>query len=366
MKAATRDPLPPFGDASSTPTQRVCDIHTHLAGFGTGGSGCRFDARRSRSLAFRMIRRMAGLPCLPPLDADGRAVDTVSEGFDQSLASRLLDAAREAGHTITPLAFDARHRDDGSPWPEASDFVTPNDYIASLMRCAPPWPDGTPSVLFGASVHPYRADAVAALEAVAHDGAALVKWLPTSQNIDPSDTRCRGYYAALVRLRLPLLVHTGSEGATRNINKKWNNPRCLEPALQAGVTVIAAHCGMRSLPNDRDHLDTWTDMIKEWPRLYGDTAALFLLRPRRLVRVLDRPEVADRLVHGSDWPVPQNACWFWGLLGRGQAGVLCRERNPLIRDRLAKEFIGIPVRSFTRGWDLIRRPDASLPSPHLA
>ena len=57
----------------------------------------------------------------------------------------------------------------------------------------------------------YRRDAVAELERVARDGAVLIKWLPITQDIDPSDARCVPFYEALAHLGIPLLSHTGWE-----------------------------------------------------------------------------------------------------------------------------------------------------------
>src|SRR5439155_26641699 len=88
------------------------------------------------------------------------------------------------------LAFDAYHNDAGRrpPLPErsgdcGSDIFTSNSFIRRLCRNNPD------RFLFGASIHPYRADALAALDEVAAAGACLLKWLPLHQNINVRDPR---------------------------------------------------------------------------------------------------------------------------------------------------------------------------------
>ena len=63
---------------------------------------------------------------------------------------------------------------------------------------------------FAASIHPYRADAVAELERCIAAGAVMVKWLPITQDFNPADPKCIPLYEALAHHRIPLLSHTRS------------------------------------------------------------------------------------------------------------------------------------------------------------
>ena len=49
-----------------------------------------------------------------------------------------------------------------------------------------------------ASIHPYRTDALEALEQAKRDGARAVKWLPSAMGIDPASPRCDRFYRASV------------------------------------------------------------------------------------------------------------------------------------------------------------------------
>src|SRR6185312_14728454 len=100
-----------------------------------------------------------------------------------------------------------------------------NDYVIELAK-------RHRKVLFGASVHPYRKDAVAEIERCVADGAVLLKWLPIVQDFDPSDERCFPVYEALAHYKLPLLCHTGGERSLPNLNPHVADPLLLTPALR--------------------------------------------------------------------------------------------------------------------------------------
>jgi uncharacterized protein len=61
-------------------------------------------------------------------------------------------------------------------------------------------------MLFGASIHPYRKDAVAELERCVGLGAVLLKWLPVVPDFNPADQRCFPFYEALAHHRLRVLL----------------------------------------------------------------------------------------------------------------------------------------------------------------
>jgi hypothetical protein len=94
------------------------------------------------------------------------------------------------------------------------------------------------------SIHPYRKDAIEQLEHWAARGCRLIKWLPNSMNIDPAHPKCLPYYAAMRKLRMMLLCHTGGEHSVDSgfHSNVLGDPLRLKNALDAGVPVIAAHC----------------------------------------------------------------------------------------------------------------------------
>ena len=134
----------------------IVDCHVHIAADSPGhGSVSR---RLRNSVAFRFMRRRLRLPREdgPVLERalDGRLAETVRQ-------TESLDAA-------VVLAFDAVHDLEGHRDEARTHFFVSNDYVAEVAG-------RHPHLLFGASVHPYRRDAVAELERCVRLGAVLLK-----------------------------------------------------------------------------------------------------------------------------------------------------------------------------------------------
>ena len=73
-------------------------------------------------------------------------------------------------------------------------FLIPNDYILSVAS-------ETDKLVPGASVNPYRKDALYELERVASLGAVVVKWIPNTMGIDPSNKQIVPFYQRLNELK---------------------------------------------------------------------------------------------------------------------------------------------------------------------
>jgi predicted TIM-barrel fold metal-dependent hydrolase len=246
------------------------------------------------------------------------------------------------------LAFDAVYDREGNYDAANTHLYVTNDYVAQLAA-------KHSKVLFGASVHPYRKDAVAELERCVQRGAVLLKWLPIVQNFDPADDRCLPFYEALAHHRLPLLCHTGGEQSLPSLNKSYADPRLLIPALRQGVTVIAAHCGTRSRPGETDFTPVFLRMAHDYENLYGDTAALNLpTRSYAYRSILKDDVVRQRLLHGSDWPI---VCVPPLQVGWRNAVRLWRVRNWMRRDVLTKRQLGFDDAYWHRAAQILRLPN---------
>jgi predicted TIM-barrel fold metal-dependent hydrolase len=246
------------------------------------------------------------------------------------------------------LAFDAVYDRDGNFDTGNTHLYVTNDYAWELTQ-------RHPKLLFGASVHPYRMDAVAELERCIQRGAVLLKWLPIVQNFNPADERCFPLYEALAHHRLPLLSHTGGEQSLPTLDRSVADPALLVPALQRGVTVIAAHCGTRSRPLETDFAPTFFRLAHEYEHLYGDTAALDLPTRSYVYDAIFRDEVVRRkLVHGSDWPIISIPTRRIGW--RKAIGLLFCEKNWMRRDVLIKQQLGFDDAYWQRAATLLRLP----------
>ena len=156
--------------------------------------------------------------------------------------------------------------------------------------------------------------------------------------------------------RLPLLAHTGGEHTVPVVNAKLADPKLLRLPLECGVTVIAAHCATKSGPFDRDYFDDWVKMLAEFPNLYGDNSAMVSLNRSGHLMDCSRPELAPRILHGSDFPVPVLGHRFWlrGLLDRVTFREIQSIANPLERDWRFKHTLGFTEEARTRASQLLR------------
>jgi predicted TIM-barrel fold metal-dependent hydrolase len=256
----------------------------------------------------------------------------------------LLDETTELDAAAV-LAFDAVYTADGDYDAPRTHLYVKNDFVINLAK-------KHPKVLFGASVHPYRKDAIAELERCIAAGAVLLKWLPLTQDINPADPRCIPFYECLAHHKLPLLSHTGGEKTLPNINPDVASPALLTEALKRGVTVIAAHCGTRSALFETDYVELFARMSKEHEHLYGDTSALNLpTRSAAYNTLLSDPAVMAKVIHGSDWPViPVPPL----RLGMGSVAEMFHEPNWLRRDIEIKKRLGFNQEYWQRGAKVLR------------
>lgn len=317
-------------------------MHVHVGGLGVGASGISVSPRFRRSIPFRALMREIGV---------GRAD---RERADELYVERLAGFVREARtvDAVVALALDGAWR-DGELDRRRSPLVVPNAWVRQASH-------RHPELLFGASVNPTRPDALDELERVLEDGAVLMKWLPNVMGFDPADPRVRPFLRRLAEAGLPLLTHCGAEFTLPGGRAALGDPLRLLPALDEGVSVIAAHCGtlcrVRLPDGERvSGREAIARLVQRYPNLHADLAALASpLRGWALRWVLDDPRLAPRLVEASDFPVPT---WPVTQLGRVRWAVLReagRLANPFDRDREVKRAAGVTEEMTTRAAGLLR------------
>jgi predicted TIM-barrel fold metal-dependent hydrolase len=327
------------------------DCHTHLLGLGDSGGGAWVNPDM-RELGHPILRAQYAF------FLNAACVDE-STRVDSDYVSRLLayQAGLASGTRLMLLAFDYAYDGDGRRLAEDSHFHVPNSYARDVARRHPGRFEWT------ASIHPYRKDALDALEEAARDGARAVKWLPPSMNIDPASPRCDAFYESLARLGLPLLSHAGLERAVHVPDaQKLGNPLRLRRPLEHGVRVIVAHCASMGDGEDLDagagesqlsNFALFARLMDE-PRyeglLFGDISAMTQLNRigPALDTVLERDDWHDRLINGSDYPLPGVFPLFSvttmvnrGYLDEHQADTIraIRPHNPLLFDFVLKRTI---------------------------
>ncbi|RJX18060.1 MAG: hypothetical protein C4575_11280 [Desulforudis sp.] len=243
------------------------------------------------------------------------------------------------------LAFDKACDESGNP---VGEFTCTNEFVSRLCG-------RSKKLLFGASIHPYRKDALQTLQQCVEDGACLVKWLPSAQNIDPEDSRCHPFYEMLASSKVPLLCHTGNEHILGNRHSEFNDPLKLRTALRKGVKVIAAHCGARLLLHERSYFDTWKRLALEFENCYGDVSAFILpTRVHLLKQLRNDRDLCSKVLFGSDYPVVPslNSCLLH--LGYKNVRKLRKEMNEFNRAIGALRELGMPDCIFTKASEILK------------
>ncbi len=319
------------------------DCHVHVVGNGTGGTGCWYRPRGLTRFGAPLMLRAVGLPS-----------SALTGDLDRLYAEQLLRFVRESSlDAAVILAQDEPHTEGGEVIEDTGSFYVPNDFVLGLAR---EHREFLPAV----SIHPARRDALEELERCIAGGAVMLKCLPNCQNIDWNNPRYTRFLERLAESGVILLAHTGSERTLPVLAPKLASPRVLTRALEIGVTCIAAHCGTGLMVLDPDYFDEFVAMTRQFPRLYGDNSALaccnFRARPGAIRRMRNEGELAARILHGSDVPVPVTGVLAWasGVLRWRDWRAAAAVANPIERDAQLKRAMGFGPETFTRLAGLLR------------
>ena len=274
---------------------------------------------------------------------------------------RLAELVRESEiDKAVLLAFDAVRDAGGEILPDKTYLHVTNDTGARVRDRHPD------AFLLGASVHPARPDAVDELHRARELGAVLVKLLPNTHGFDPADDRFAPYWRAMADLDLPLLAHGGYEHTLPAVDQSFGDPLRLRPALDAGVTVIVAHCGSAGRFHRRETFGAFLELAARHPNCYGDTSSFTnFWRSRYLFELLDPERLAARydtvpddplakLVHGSDFPIPITPSSFVGKTPGPERRASRRKKNPIQLDVDLKRMVGLPDHVLTRAHQELR------------
>ena len=332
---------------------QLIDHHVHLAGIGVGGSNAFINRKMLtwkhpfHHLKFKVYMSAAGVESEENAD-----IEFISR------LTRLVTSIKDHGkHRI--LGFDKNYRRDGTVDLKKTEFYVPNEYV---FRIAGAHPD---LFLPNISVNPYRHDALEELERWAKLGARVVKWLPNAMGIDPSDPKCDSFYQKMKELDLVLLSHGGEEKAVEaQEDQKLGNPLLLRRPLEAGVKVIVAHCAGLGTNEDIEtpgnpkvqNFDLFMRMMDDKRYeglLFGEISAMtqFNRAGTPLRTILARENIQERLVNGSDYPLPAvnilirtSALAKQGYLTSEERSLLNEiyDCNPLLFDLVLKRTIKLP------------------------
>jgi predicted TIM-barrel fold metal-dependent hydrolase len=323
-------------------TSFIVDAHVHTAGIGAGSSGCFVSKELRDGYKFNFYLRAFGVT-LEELEThgDGLVLQRLSK---QIAASQTIDKA-------VVLAMDGVLTADLELDRDNTQVYIPNDFIAAETA-------KYDNLVFGASVNPYRPDAIERLHQVKANGAVLVKWIPAIMGIDPSDLALKPYYETLAALKLPLLTHVGQEKSFGHAEDQFGDPKRLELALSSGVVVIAAHIATTGKNDGEDNYDRLIPLFAKYPNLYTDISSLTQINKLGyLSRALKDGTFTERMVYGSDWPLqffPLVSPWYH--IGRAPIAGLwraSRSENQWDKDVRLKYAMGVPKAVFERSAKIL-------------
>ena len=334
---------------------QVWDSHVHLVGVGDSDSGIWFNPKMDSYL-----HPILKIQKHYYMNGSCAAVDNV----DSSALLRMVEqmAAIPAGVKLMLLAFDWFHDEYGMPVKEKSIFYIPNEYAAKVAS------EHSQFFEWACSIHPYRPDAVTALEAAIKKGARAIKWLPQGMGIDPASPKCDAFYVACAKHNIPIICHTGRESAVQGGNQDDANPLKLRRALDIGVRIILAHCASDGEDIDYDNankkiksFDLFLRLMDE-PKykdlLFGEISAITLFNHAWAIKpLLQRTDLHSRLLNGSDYPLPGilplvslKQLVSKQLLTAPEAEFLkaVRNYNPILFDFSLKRLIAFEGKSFPK------------------
>lgn len=333
---------------------KVIDIHMHIGGKGNS-SPCKMSKRFLSSPAYLYMVVRSGIPLRELL-----------EDHDKAIRSTLIDRLNNAPSVDFGvfLSFDAVYKENGELDEENSHMITPNEYVMGIAK-------SNQKVLFGASIHPNKGKGhgTEEIDKWIEGGAVLIKWIPNSQIIDPSNKKYNWFYKKLADQDIPLLCHAGPEHAVPVLEKEYQklgDPRKLKLALDTGVKVIAAHCASSFFPWEDSYLGELSEMLEEadrrgW-RLYTDISALCTLFRASIIDDILRTIPHHRMVLGSDYPIPIDGMppHFVETIDFQEFLRISKIDNPIEKNYQQLLAMDFPKDAMTRGSELLHIPEEKL------
>lgn len=321
----------PYLTPEPLPDGKLLDMHCHVAGLGLGDSGCFVSPALRDSWKFDFYLRAFGVT-RAEVEAKG----------DSWLAQRVSEQIAESRHVGAAiiLAMDGVVDAQGQLDRTRTEVYVPNEHVAAAGA-------RHTNLLFGASVNPYRPDALERLVWARDHGAVLVKWIPSIMAIDPADPKLEPFYRKLVELDLPLLTHAGQERSFTHAHDELCDPERLRLPLKLGVKVIVAHAASTGANEGQRDIDRLRRLCAEYPNLLTDISSLTQVnKPGYLGEVLTAPEFQGRLLYGTDFPLINmplvSPYWYPLRLRFAQMRAIAAIQNPWDRDVALKQALGVP------------------------
>jgi len=315
---------------------QILDMHCHVAGIGAGDSGAFLSDKMRNNWRYKIYLRAFSVTEEDVIrHGDALIIQKISEK---------LNTSEHVGAAVL-LALDGVIDKDGSLDRQLTETYIPNNFLAAEVA-------KYGNLYFGASVNPYRKDALERLDQAKADRAVLIKWLPAIQHIDPADNRLVPFYKKLVELDLPLLTHAGNEDAFTRADNSLGDPQKLHLPLRHGVQVIVAHAATTGKSEGQDNMQRLLPMFAQYSNLYTDISALTQVNKLRfLPKLLASGIDPQKILYGTDFPLIKTGLTspiFSAFnIGPKKVAGLARIKNPWDQDIQLKLAHGVPAQIFS-------------------
>jgi hypothetical protein len=325
-------------DTGMPSEKTLIDCHVHLAALPDRDNGCYISPKMLKSPLFRFLLWKHQLSPERPRDANRKYLDD------------LLSELRASRHVrkAVLLGMDGFYDQTGLLDQQHTDFLISNDYVFKTVQEHPD------VFLAGPSINPQREDAIDEVHRCADAGAVLIKVLPNAQHFNPADPKYVPFYRAMAQRKLPFLSHVGYEFSLIGKDQSMGDPERLRLALDEGVTVIAAHACSYGLMLYEKFIPIFHDFAKRYPNFYADISALTQPnRLRMLLHLRHYPDIHERLLFGTDYPLSVFHVAAWGRVGIGRLMAIIRTKNRFDRQAEVCTALNLGFRSI---GDLFPRP----------
>ena len=206
------------------------------------------------------------------------------------------------------------------------------------------------------SVNPNRKDALNLIEKYHKMGFKGGKLLHSYWETDLNDKRYEPYFRLLSELGLPLVIHVGDENSLAS-NKALESIEQLKSPLNLGCRIVCAHMGASSdgaftaLSRDPEKFGanyfTLLGWLREFDGLYADVSALLCINKARILPHLKtQTQIHDKILFGTDFPVPFS--------------VILSSYDLPFRDRLALNRIQNPLDRYVRAMSMYFGEDSPI------
>ncbi len=307
---------------------QTIDIHTHLL-----SSEVKFD-RFYDKLAIRFFAKKFGME-----------PKALMENPYEAYVEGLTNNARSSQYIKKMVLFgvDDRVDDEGNSIHKDITVCATNENLLAVYE------KHKDVVIPFFSINPKRPDALELMDKYVALGFKGAKFLQNYWNVDTREERYRPYFEKLASLDLPLIVHVGNESSIDSY-KACEAIEMLDAPLEAGVTVIAAHMALsydsfslhkmfsKNPKYFNEEYFVLLNMLKKHDNLYADISALLTpIRAKALKHLSSQHEVHEKLLFGTDFPVPFTTVLNSYDLSYKKRFKLAKEKNPY--DRYTKTVL---------------------------